>query len=152
MVGGTLGLLAATQFYRAKVKQTVVILSLAIGLLGLLLHTACDYSIAFAMVSVCFAMSVVMIYTVKVVYTYSSRPVPFAAHVFAGSMGVMGVFYLIRAGTVIINPNVPVGPVSLSGAHQSMLIVGASPIVRLRTSACQHTIVGRMMIALLLQG
>lgn len=129
MSGGTLGLLAAARFYRAKVKQTVVILSLAIGLLGLLLHTAWGYSIAFAMVSVCFAMSVVMLYTVKVVYTYSSRPVPFAAHVFAGSMGVMGVFYLIRAGTVIINPNVPVGPVSLSGAHQSMLIVGALFVV-----------------------
>jgi len=129
MTGGTLGLLAAKRFYRAEVNQLVVLLSLTIGILGLLLHTAWGYSIAYAMVSVCFAMAVVMLYTVKVVYTYSSRPVPFAAHVFAGSMGIMGVFYLMRAGTVIMNPNVPVGPVSLSGAHQSMLIVGALFVV-----------------------
>lgn len=129
MAGGTLGLLAAKRFYRAEVNQVVVLLSLTIGMLGLLLHTAWGYSIAYAMVSVCFAMAVVMLYTVKVVYTYSSRPVPFGAQVFAGSMGIMGVSYLLRAGTVIMNPNVPVGPVSLSGAHQSMLIVGALFVV-----------------------
>lgn len=129
MAGGTLGLLAPARFYRAKVRHSVVVLALAIGMLGLLLHTAWGYSIAFAMVSVCFAMAVVMLYTVRVVYTHSPRPVPFAAHVFAGSMGFMGVAYLLRAGTVVINPNVPVGPVSLSGGHQSMLIVGALFVV-----------------------
>jgi diguanylate cyclase (GGDEF)-like protein len=129
MTGGSLGLLAATRFYRVKPKKSIVFLALVIGILGLLLHTALGYSIAFAMVSVCFAMSVVMLYTVKVVYTYSLRPVPFAAHVFASSMGFMGVAYLLRASAVIVNPNVPVGPVSLSGAHQSMLIVGALFVV-----------------------
>jgi diguanylate cyclase (GGDEF)-like protein len=107
----------------------VVAFALVLGLLGLLMHTALSYSIAFAMVSVCFAMAVVMLYTVRVIYTHSPRPVPFAAHVFAGSMGFMGVAYLLRAATVVINPNVPVGPVSLSGGHQSMLIVGALFVV-----------------------
>lgn len=129
MAGGTLGLVAPARFYRAQVRYSVVAISLLVGLLGLLLHTAWGYSIAFAMVSVCVAMSVVMLYTVKVVYTNSPRPVPFAAHVFACSMGFMGVAYLIRAAAVIINPNVPVGPVSLSGGHQSMLIVGALFVV-----------------------
>ena len=129
MTGGTLGLVAPARFYRAQVRYSVVAISLLVGLLGLLLHTAWGYSIAFAMVSVCVAMSVVMLYTVKVVYTNSPRPVPFAAHVFACSMGFMGVAYLIRATTVVINPNVPVGPVSLSGGHQSMLIVGALFVV-----------------------
>lgn len=129
MAGGTLGLLAPARFYQAKVRYLVVIVALAIGMLGLLLHTAFGYAIAFAMVSVCFAMAVVMLYTVWVVYTHSPRPVPFAAHVFAGSMGFMGVAYLLRAAAVIINPNVPVGPVSLSGGHQSMLIVGALFVV-----------------------
>jgi diguanylate cyclase (GGDEF)-like protein len=129
MAGGTLGLLAPARFYRVKVRYSVVVLALALGMLGLLLHTAWGYSIAFAMVSVCFAMATVMLYTVRLVYTYSPRPVPFAAHVFAGSMGLMGVAYLLRALAVVINPDVPVGPVSLSGGHQSMLIVGALFVV-----------------------
>lgn len=129
MAGGTLGLLAPARFYGAKVKYSVVVLALTVGMLGLLLHTVWGYTIAIAMVSVCFAMAVVMLYTVRVVYTHSRRPVPFAAHVFAGSMGLMGVAYLMRAITVVINPNVPVGPVSLSGGHQSMLIVGALFVV-----------------------
>ena len=129
MAGGTLGLLAPGRFYRAKIRYPIVVLSLAIGMLGLMLHTVWSYSIAFAMVGVCVAMAVVMLYTVRLVYTHSPRPVPFAAHVFAGSMGLMGVAYLLRALTTIINPNVPVGPVSLSGGHQSMLIVGALFVV-----------------------
>jgi diguanylate cyclase (GGDEF)-like protein len=104
-------------------------LALIIGMSSLLLHTAWDYPIAIAMVGVCAAMALVMLYTVRVVYTHSPRPVPFAAHVFAGSMGLMGVAYLIRALTVVLNPNVPMGPVSLSGGHQSMLIVGALFVV-----------------------
>lgn len=125
MTGGTLGLLAPARFYQVKVRRSVVVLALGIGLTGLLLHTAWGFSIAFAMVGVCFAMAVVMLYTVRVVYRHSPRPVPFAAHVFAGSMGFMGVAYLLRAAVVVANPDVPVGPVSLSGGHQSMLIVGA---------------------------
>jgi diguanylate cyclase (GGDEF)-like protein len=129
MAGGTLGLLAPARFYRANIRYEVVVIALFIGILGLLLHTVWSLSIAFAMVSVCFAMAVVMLYTVRTVYTHSPRPVPFAAHVFAGSMGFMGVAYMLRAATVVINPNVPVGPVSLSGGHQSMLIVGALFVV-----------------------
>ncbi len=129
MAGGTLGLLAPARFYRAKVRYSVVALALVIGMLGLLLHTAWGYSIAFAVVSVCWSMAVLMLNTVRVVYTHSPRPVPFAAHVFAGSMGVMGVAYLLRAVVVIITPDVLVGPVSLSGGHQSMLIVGALFVV-----------------------
>ncbi len=129
MAGGTLGLLAPARFYQVKVRYSVVILALVGGILGLLLHTVWSYSIAFAMVGVCLAMAVVMIYSVRVVYTNSPRPVPFAALVFAGSMGLMGVAYLLRAAAVVINPNVPVGPVSLSGGHQSMLIVGALFVV-----------------------
>lgn len=129
MTGGTLGLLAPARFYQAKVQPAVVAVALILGLAGLLLHTAWGLSIAFAMVGVCFAMAVVMLYTVRVVYRHSPRPVPFAAHVFAGSMGLMGVAYLVRAAVVVINPDVPVGPVSLSGGHQSMLIVGALFVV-----------------------
>jgi diguanylate cyclase (GGDEF)-like protein len=129
MVGGTLGLVAPARFYRVKVQYSVVVIALVVGILGLLLHTAWNYSIAFAMVGVCASMAVVMLYTVRVVYTHSPRPVPFAAHVFAGSMGFMGIAYLLRAVTVLINPNVPVGPASLSGGHQSMLIVSALFVV-----------------------
>ncbi len=129
MAGGTLGLLAPARFYQVNVRYSVVILALVGGILGLLLHTVWGYSIAFAMIGVCVAMAVVMLYTVRVVYTNSPRPVPFAAHVFACSMGLMGVAYLLRATAVVINPDVPVGPVSLSGGHQSMLIVGALFVV-----------------------
>jgi len=129
MAGGTLGLLAPARFYQVKVRYSVVILALVGGILSLLLHTVLGYSIAFAMIGVCVAMAVVMLYTVRVVYTNSPRPVPFAAHIFAGSMGLMGVAYLLRATAVVINPDVPVGPVSLSGGHQSMLIVGALFVV-----------------------
>lgn len=129
MSGGTLGLLAPARFYGVKIRYSLVVLALLIGILSLLLHTAWDYPIAIAMVGVCAAMALVMLYTVRVVYRHSPRPVPFAAHVFAGSMGLMGVSYLIRALTVVLNPNVPIGPVSLSGGHQSMLIVGALFVV-----------------------
>jgi len=129
MTGGTLGLLAPARFYQVAVRWAVVAPVLVLGLAGLLLHSAWGYSIAFAMVGVCFAMAVVMLYAVSVVYRHSPRPVPFAAHVFAGSMGLMGVAYLVRAAVVVANPDVPVGPVSLSGGHQSMLIVGALFIV-----------------------
>jgi len=129
MTGGTLGLLAPARFYQVPVRWRVVVPVLVLGLAGLLLHSAGGYSIAFAMVGVCFAMAVVMLYAVSVVYRHSPRPVPFAAHVFAGSMGLMGVAYLVRAAVVVANPDVPVGPVSLSGGHQSMLIVGALFIV-----------------------
>jgi diguanylate cyclase (GGDEF)-like protein len=129
MSGGTLGLLAPARFYGVKVRSSFVVLALIIGMLSLLLHTAWDYPIAIAMVGVCAAMALVMLYTVRVVYTHSPRPVPFAAHVFAGSMGLMGVSYLFRAFTVVLNPNVPMGPVSLSGGHQSMLIIGALFVV-----------------------
>jgi diguanylate cyclase (GGDEF)-like protein len=129
MAGGSLGLLASARFYRATLNRWVVISALGFGMAGLLLHTAWGYSIALAMVSVCFAMAVVMLYSVRVVYVHSVRPVPFAAHVFAGSMGFMGVAYLLRAAAVLINPNVTVGPVSLSGGHQSMLIIGALFVV-----------------------
>ncbi|MEY2621338.1 MAG: hypothetical protein RIT26_1158 [Pseudomonadota bacterium] len=129
MAGGTLGLYAPARFYRVRVNHVVVVLALSIGVSGLMLHTLWQQSIAFAMIGVCFAMSVVMLSTVRMVYKQSPRPIPFAAHVFASCMGFMGVAYLLRATAVIINPNVPVGPVSLSGAHQSMLIVGALFVV-----------------------
>ena len=41
----------------------------------------------------------------------------------------MGVAYLGRSVAVALNPNVSVAPVSLSGGHQSMLIIGALFVV-----------------------
>jgi len=90
MAGGTLGLLAPARFYQAKVQYSVVVLALVVGILGLLLHTVWNYSIAFAMVGVCASMAVVMLYTVRVVYTHSPRPVPFAAHVLPAVWGLWG--------------------------------------------------------------
>jgi diguanylate cyclase (GGDEF)-like protein len=129
MTGGTLGLYAPARFYQLHVPKHVVGPALALGLGGLLMFFPFGYSIAFAMVGVCGAMSIVMIYTVYIVLKHSRKPVPFPAKIFALSMGVMGVAYSIRAIVVLINPNVQVAPASLSGSHQSMLIVGALFVV-----------------------
>lgn len=129
MTGGTLGLLAPARFFQVQVQRKVVVLALLIGVSGLGLHVVLAYPIALAMVSVCSAMAVVMLHAVRVVYTHSPRPVPLPAHVFAASMGFMGVAYLVRAVVAAMNPDVPVAPVSLSGGHQSMLIVGALFVV-----------------------
>lgn len=129
MTGGTLGLLAPARFFQVPVRRGLVATALGIGWLGLGLHVALAFPIALAMVSVCSAMAVVMLYTVKLVYTRAPRPVPWPVHVFAGSMGFMGVAYLVRAVVAAMNPDVPVAPVSLSGGHQSMLIIGALFVV-----------------------
>jgi diguanylate cyclase (GGDEF)-like protein len=129
MIGGTLGLYAPTVFYQVPFPVRTVGTALTLGLVGLVMFFPLGYPIAFAMVGVCGAMSVVMIYTVVLVLKHSRKPVPFPAKIFALSMGVMGVAYSIRAIVVLINPDVPVGPASLSGSHQSMLIVGALFVV-----------------------
>jgi diguanylate cyclase (GGDEF)-like protein len=129
MTGGTLGLYAPARFYQLQVPKHVVGTALTLGLGGLLMFFPFGHSIAFAMVGVCGAMSIVMIYTVYIVLKHSRKPVPFPAKIFALSMGVMGVAYSIRAIVVLINPNVQVAPASLSGSHQSMLIVGALFVV-----------------------
>jgi diguanylate cyclase (GGDEF)-like protein len=129
MTGGTLGLLAPARFFQVRVHRMGLALALGGGLLGLGLHVAWGYPIALAMVSVCAAMAVVLLSAVRVVYAHSPRPVPLPAHVFAASMAFMGGAYLIRAVVAAMNPDVPVAPVSLSGGHQSMLIVGALFVV-----------------------
>ena len=88
-----------------------------------------NFSIAFAMVGVCFSMAVVLIYSAKVVYKHSPKPVSFSMHAFALSMGVMGMTYFARAAVVGFNPVVSVAPVTLAGTHQSVLIFGALFVV-----------------------
>jgi diguanylate cyclase (GGDEF)-like protein len=44
-------------------------------------------------------------------------------------MGFMGVAYTVRAVVAALNPQTGVAPLSLSGSHQSMLIVGALFVV-----------------------
>lgn len=129
MSGGTLGLLAPARFFQVQVQRRWLALVLGLGVLGLALHTFGGWPIAWAMVGVCAAMSVVMLGTVRLVYRHSPRPVPFASHVFAASMGFMGVAYLVRAVLAATTPSSPLAPVSLSGGHQSMLIVGALFVV-----------------------
>lgn len=129
MAGGTLGLLAPAKFYQAKVSKPVVITALAVGGVSLLAYYLFGFSIAFAMVGVCFAMAVVLIYSARVVYQYASKPISFSTHAFALSMGIMGLTYFVRAAVVGINPNVSVAPVTLAGTHQSVLIFGALFVV-----------------------
>lgn len=129
MAGGTLGLLAPATFCRVRVSVPVVASALVMGLGSLLAYYILDFSIAIAMIGVCFCMSVVLLYSARVTYTYASRPISFSTHAFALSMGVMGVAYLARAVIVGYNPNVSVAPVTLAGTHQSMLILGALFVV-----------------------
>ena len=129
MGGGTLGLLAPARFFQTRVPPALLVLALGVGLSGLTLHTLVGLPIAWAMVGVCSAMALVMLSTVRVVYRHSPRPVPFASHMFAASMGFMGVAYAVRAVLAASTPSSPLAPVSLSGGHQSMLIVGALFVV-----------------------
>ena len=129
MAGGTLGLLAPATFYQVRVSVPVVITALVVGVSSLLAYFWLDFSIAVAMIGVCFCMAVVLLYSARVVYQNASRPVSFSTHAFALSMGVMGVAYFVRAAAVGFNPNVSVAPVTLAGTHQSMLILGALFVV-----------------------
>ena len=129
MAGGTLGLLAPAIFFQAKFSKPVVISTMAVGALSLFAYYFLGVSIAFAMVGVCFSMSVVLVYSARLVYKNTSRPISFSTHAFALSMGVMGLTYLARAVVVGVNPNVSVAPVTLAGTHQSVLIFGALFVV-----------------------
>lgn len=129
MAGGTLGLVAPTTFFRLPLPRWRMGLAWAVGLLGLGVHYPFGGSIAYAMVGVCLAMAVVMLSTALMVYRQARRPLGFAAHTFALSMGGMGVLYSVRAIAVLFTPNVQLAPASLAGAHQSMLIIGALFVV-----------------------
>ncbi len=129
MTGGTLGLMAPARFLQVPYSRRAVALALALGIGGLVAYLGFGLSIAFAMIGVCFAMAIVLLHAVVLVLRHSRRPVPFAAKVFALAMGFMGVAYWVRAALVVMNPQVGVGPVSLAGSHQSMLIVGALFVV-----------------------
>lgn len=129
MAGGTLGLIAPAIFYQAKFSKSIVVMALSVGSASLLAYYSLDFSIAFAMVGVCFSMAVVLIYSAVVVYRGASRPISFSTHAFALSMGVMGMTYFARAAVVGVNPNVSVAPVTLAGTHQSVLIFGALFVV-----------------------
>lgn len=129
MAGGTLGLLAPAIFYQASFSKRIVVSALSVGAVSLVAYYFLDVSIAFAMMGVCFAMAVVLIYSARVVYQNTPRPISFSTHAFALSMGVMGMTYLARAVVVGINPNVSVAPVTLAGTHQSVFIFGALFVV-----------------------
>lgn len=129
MTGGALGLVAPARFFQVPVRWPVVTLALSLGAAGLVAYLVLRLSIAYAMVGVCLAMSILLLYAVAVTLRQSRRPVAFAAKVFMASMGFMGVAYAVRAVLVILTPQVAAGPVSLAGSHQSMLIVGALFVV-----------------------
>ncbi len=129
MTGGTLGLVAPARFFQVRYRLGAVVLAWALGLGGLVAYLGLGLSIAYAMIGVCFAMAIVMLHTVQLVLTHARRPIPFPAKIFALSMGFMGVSYATRSIVVVLNPQVSVAPVSLAGAHQSMLIVGALFVV-----------------------
>ncbi len=129
MAGGTLGLLAPAKFFQTKISKTIVVSALSVGFISLMVYYLFGFSIAFAMIGVCFAMAVVLIYSARVVYKNSSKPISFSTHAFALSMGIMGLTYFARAAVVGINPNVSVAPVTLAGTHQSVLIFGALFVV-----------------------
>ncbi len=129
MTGGTLGLIAPARFFQVPYARWAVGIAWALGVSGLAAYLALGLSIAFAMIGVCFAMAIVMLHTLQLVLTHTRRPIPFPAKIFALSMGFMGVAYCVRATLVVLNPQVGVGPVSLAGSHQSMLIVGALFVV-----------------------
>lgn len=129
MAGGTLGLLAPAIFYQARFSKSVVVVAISVGTASLLTYYFFDFPIAFAMMGVCFAMAVVLIYSAVVVYRNAAQPISFSTHAFALSMGVMGMTYFARAAVVGVNPNVSVAPVTLAGTHQSVLIFGALFVV-----------------------
>jgi diguanylate cyclase (GGDEF)-like protein len=129
MAGGALGLLAPSKFYQIAVPRKIYVGSLTLGIVGLLLHLLFTQSIVFAMIGVCLGMAIMMIYTAWLVIKRSHAQTPFAARVFAASMGLMGLAYLMRAALAMSTPNAPAAPVSLAGSHQSILIIGALFVV-----------------------
>lgn len=129
LAGGVLGLIAPTIFFKVPVAHKRILLSLMVGIGGLLAYVVLGYSIAFAMVGVCFGMSILLVSAGALVLKEARRPLAMPARIFAWSMGLMGVAYWFRAALVAWNPNVGVAPVSLAGGHQSMLIWGALFVV-----------------------
>ena len=129
LAGGTLGLLAPSIFFRLPMAYKRVMVALILGLGGLFAYLVLGYSIAFAMIGVCFGMSILLISAGVLVLKQARQPLAMPARIFAWSMGLMGVAYWVRAALVAWNPDVGVAPVSLAGGHQSMLIWGALFVV-----------------------
>ena len=129
LAGGTLGLIAPSIFFRVPIAYPRVLVALLLGLGGIFLYTVMEYSIAFAMAGVCFGMSILLVSASLLVFKHARRPLAMPARIFAGSMGLMGIAYWVRAALVAWNPNVGVAPLSLAGGHQSMLILGALFVV-----------------------
>lgn len=129
LAGGTLGLIAPTIFFGVPFAAKRVAVALLLGIGGLFAYIVLGYSIAFAMIGVCFGMSILLISAAVLVLQQARRPLAMPARIFAWSMGAMGAAYWVRAALVAWNPNVGVAPVSLAGGHQSMLIWGALFVV-----------------------
>ncbi len=129
MTGGSLAVVASARFFQVPYSRRLLAGALVLGAAGLLAYLVLGWSIAFAMIGVCFAMSILLIYSGCLVLRNSRRPIPLPARVFAASVGLMGVAYWVRAAVVVWNPDVNVAPVSLAGSHQSMLIWGALFVV-----------------------
>ncbi len=129
MAGGTLGLVAPARFFQVPYARWAVLLGWVAGIGTLVGYLALGLPIAYAMTGVCLAMAIVMLHTVQIVLKHARRPIPFPARIFALSMGFMGVAYSVRAVVAAMNPGTSAAPLTLSGAHQSMLIVGALFVV-----------------------
>jgi diguanylate cyclase (GGDEF)-like protein len=129
MAASSLSLMAQCRFYDRPVPKGLIAALWAIGLIGLLGFFWLDWAVAWAMASVCFTMGTQLFASMVVIVRHARKPRPLAGIFLAVTLGVMSAGYWARFVWALFNLDAPLAPISLAGAHQGALVLGALFVV-----------------------
>lgn len=129
MAASSLSLMAQCRFYDRPVPKGLIGALWAIGLIGLLGFFWLDWAVAWAMASVCFTMGTQLFASMVVIVRHARKPRPLAGIFLAVTLGIMSVGYWARFVWALFNLDAPLAPISLAGAHQGALVLGALFVV-----------------------
>lgn len=129
MAASSLSLLAQCRFYERPRPKALIAVLWAIGLTGLLGFFWLDWAVAWAMASVCFTMGTQLFASMVVILRHARKPRPLAGLFLAVTLGFMSAGYWARFAWALFNLDAPLAPISLAGAHQGALVLGALFVV-----------------------
>ena len=129
MSASSLSLMAQCRFYEQPIPKKLIGLLWAIGLTGLLGFFLLDWAVAWAMASVCFTMGTQLFASMVTILRHARKPRPLAGVFLAVTLGFMSAGYWARFVWALFHLDTPVAPISLAGAHQGALVLGALFVV-----------------------
>lgn len=141
MSASSLSLMAQCRFYEQPIPKKLIGLLWAIGLTGLLGFFLLDWAVAWAMASVCFTMGTQLFASMVTIVRHARKPRPLAGVFLAVTLGFMSAGYWARFVWALFHLDTPVAPISLAGAHQSALVLGALFVVssfRIEDNPCRY--------------